>query len=147
VNFDSRQHVQFVQFRQQLFRLVTKLARFARDVDFEQDGHCLARLVGALGNFRCQVRAVHALDHLEQFHGVAHLVRLQMADELPAGLAGTQRDFRLRLLNFVFAKQKLAAVHRRPDGFRRMCLGNRQQRDGSHITSSPVARCGNALMN
>ncbi len=82
---------------------------------------------------------------LKQFHRVANLVRLQMADEMPARLAGAQRNFRLGFLNLVFAEQKLSGFDRLADGFRRMRFGHGQQRDACGIATGPFTRGGDAL--
>jgi len=42
MNFNSWQGVEFLEFRQQLLRLAAELARFARNVHFNQTGILLA---------------------------------------------------------------------------------------------------------
>ena len=88
VDLDAREGVQLIQFGEELLGLVAELAGFAGEIDFQENGHGLGRLLGALGDLARDGEAIHALDELEEFNGIADLVGLEVADELPAGLAG-----------------------------------------------------------
>ena len=61
--------------------------------------------------------------------------------------ARAQRNFRLRLLDFVFAEKQLPATRRLANRLRRMRLGNRQQRDGIRRAPGAFARGANPLLN
>ena len=70
-----------------------------------------------------------------------------MADEMPAQLAGAQRNFRLRLLHLIFAEQHQAEFAGGADDFRRLRFGDGQQRDGIRLAVAAVARGANPLLN
>ena len=80
------------------------------------------------------------MDDVENFSRLLRFVGLQMPDHLPAQSAGAKRNFRLRLLHFVFAKQRQAEPGRFIHNFRRLAFCHREQGNRVHIACGAPAR-------
>ena len=145
VNFELLQRINLLEFRQQSLRRITKLAGFARNVHFEEDGHGLGGLGGAFIDFRCQRQTVHALDHGEEMDGVAAFVGLQVADHMPAQLAGALADFDFGFLHAIFAEESNTEVGGGADGFGRLAFADGLEGDGFGQATGALAGSGEAL--
>src|SRR6266699_4389605 len=128
-DFQSPQRLQPPQLLQQWLGPIAELGAFAADVDFQEKGQGLGGLLRALVQFLGQVKAINTLDQLDQLHRVATLIGLQMSDHVPAQAAWAQRNFRLRLLHFVFTEERQAQCRRLAHDLRRLVLGHRKQSD------------------
>lgn len=92
------------------------------------------------------MQAVHSMQEIKQGDGVPAFVGLQVADEMPAQMAGTIGNLSLGFLHAIFAKEREAAI----GGF--VDYGGREffaHRDELHIlrrAPGAVAGGGDALL-
>ena len=77
--------------------------------------------------------------------GEPGLVRLQVADELPADGGGALRPFLHAFLHAILADGRESVAGGVFGGGRRMGLGHRQQLHSAGIPPRPVAGCGDLL--
>ena len=122
-------------------RLGGKHARFLRllsGIDLHQQSRPLAGPLELGGKSGGKLRPVEALDHVEQFDGVANLVRLQRADQmqLEIGMARLKRRiFRLRFLHAVLAEAALTELDRLLDDVLRHGLGHGDKLDCGFVAA------------
>jgi hypothetical protein len=77
------------------------------------------------------------VQELEKGQGVADLVLLEMADEVPPCAGGRQWDLRSRLLHAALAKQELPGFHGLSHRFRRVGFRNRDELDFIDRSAGP----------
>jgi hypothetical protein len=147
VDLKSREGIDLLQLCFQLVWPITKFARFARKIDLQKYRHRLRSLFGAFADFLRDVKAVHALNHFEQFHGIAAFIGLQMSNEMPAQLAGARGNFCFGLLDFVLTEQRETEPPRFTHNLGRLPFGYSEEHDGGRVAVRPLARGANALLN
>jgi hypothetical protein len=145
VDFDFAEGIDFGKVGEQLGGRVAELAGFAGDVYLDEDGHGFGGFAGPLVNFAGEVEAVHALDHFEEVDGVAAFVGLEMADHVPAQMAGALADFGPGFLHAVFAEESQAEAGGGAHGGRRLTFADGQERDGFGSATGSEAGGGDAL--
>ena len=95
----------------------------------EEDGQDLAQRGGGAIEVLEQLRAVHALDAVEELDGKSGLVRLEMPDEFPRDDGGRLRFLPGGLPHAVFADCPQAVARGIVGGGGGMGLGHREQFD------------------
>ena len=100
-------------------------------IDFPRQIHLHQQIDGSTGTpsrfveLRDQLRAVHRVNHVETFGGLASLVGLKMTDQMPADCrAGEGEHLRHAFLNLVLPEIDLAGVCRQADVVGAERLGN-----------------------
>jgi hypothetical protein len=85
------------------------------------------------------------VDRRERLPGLAGLVRLEVADEVPPdGFIGRCTDFRQGLLDAVLTEIALPGGMGLADGIQRKRLGNGDQADGGRVPAGRGRRGGDA---
>ena len=123
-----------------------RLLRLLSGVDLHQQSRALAGALELRGKRGGKLRPVEALDHVEQFDGVANLVRLQRADQMQLEIRMTRlkrRVFRLRFLHAVLAEAALTELDRLLDDVLGYGLGDGDKLD--RASSRPDARAAAAI--
>ena len=87
---------------------------------------------------------VDAVDQLEERESLAHLIRLQMPDEMPAQPTRQFRNLHERLLHAALPEEFLARLRNLADQSCGMGLGDRHKLHVGGITASPCGRRGDA---
>ncbi len=106
-----------------------ELGGVAAGVDLEENGQLLAGLGGGAIQEADELLAVHALHAVEVRGGELRLVRLQVADQLPAHLRRCGRAFVHALLHAIFPHGGQPVARGVFDGGGRVALGHGEQTD------------------
>ena len=126
------------------------LLRLLAGVDLHEKPRTLVRARHFLGERAGELGPVDRLDHIEQRDRLAHLVRLERADEmkLDAGMTLSQgRPLGLCLLHPVLAEDALTRVDRLLDHFGRHGLAHRHQPYRLGIAIGGAGREHNLLLD
>ncbi|MCK7488929.1 MAG: hypothetical protein MZU79_00755, partial [Anaerotruncus sp.] len=131
----------------------TALSLFAGDIDLEK----AIRLVSARRACRLrplrpppvdrrkQLRAINRVQNSHAAAQIAHLVGLQMSDQMPARAGTHRRGFAEPLLDPVLPEVPQPQLHRRPHGGGINTLTYADQRDRRRITTDPKGGCPDPL--
>ena len=129
VDFDFGERINFGKFGEDRFGVVAELARFARDVDFEENGNGFGEFVSLAIDFLGERETIDAFDHGEEMNGVAGFVGWEMADHVPAKASGAEWNFGFGFLDFVFAKERLAGIGGGGDGVGAVAFADGEELD------------------
>src|SRR5437870_4037417 len=132
---------------EQLFWLEPKLRCFSGHIYFQQHGVSLGLFLRPFVEFLRQRQAVNTFDHLEQGHGVAAFVGLQVADQMPAQMAGALLDFGFGLLHPALTEDGLSKHGSGANSLRGLPLAHCHYEDGTRVASGAPASSLNPLVN
>ena len=137
-----------IHLHKQLIQILTVNAGFgllAGKVDLHENVLYLAKLRRSLVDLLRQAQRIHRMNQIELTDGVPHLVRLQMADQMPFHLA--LQIFRLvqSLLHTVLSNVHNAGINGFPHCLYGMVLrhGNQFHRSLHRHMDAPYTRCRN----
>ena len=99
------------------------LLGLAAAVDLDEDVHGPAGRGGALVDLPAECERIHGLDEVEDLDRPLDLVRLEVADEMPADAAADRGEDLRRLLDVIFADGPDARVDRFEDLAGGLCFG------------------------
>jgi hypothetical protein len=132
----------------QLLLARAALGRLAREVYLHEHVEARARLLFAEAfETPDEFGRVNRVDEVEEFDGAARLVRLEVADEMPAHArprGGQRLDLPLGLLHAVLAEVRGAGRGRGPDERGRVRLADGDERDLFRATPGPARGPGDA---
>ena len=131
LHLQARQSEEFLDPTLQIPRGKTVLGPLPRDIDLQQHLGEKSLLTRDPVDVPRKIGRVDAMDELKMRQRLAHLVRLEMSDEVPPEFCRQQRDLRQGLLNAVFTEKQLPRLHGLADPFSGMRFGDGYQVDGA----------------
>ena len=93
------------------------------------------------------MQAIHSVQEIKQGDGVSAFVGLEVADEMPAQIAGTIRNLSLGFLHAIFAKESDATIGGFVDDGGREFFTHRDELHILRRASGAVAGGCNAFLN
>ena len=93
------------------------------------------------------MQAIHSVQEIKQGDGVSAFVGLEVADEMPAQIAGTIRNLSLGFLYAIFAKERDATIGGFVDDGGREFFTHRDELHILRRASGAVAGGCNAFLN
>ena len=120
---------------------------FAGDVDLQEDLGTRAGLTGGGLEDVKEFGGVNRMDGLEETDGVAGLIALEVADEMPMGGRGTERDLPSGFLNLILAEEDHAGVNGVADDLGTMGLRDGDQSDLGGVAVGALGGGGDACEN
>ena len=124
------------------------LGRLAGQIDLDQQLESAARRRGASSSFATSRAIVHRMDRVETRAGLPRLVRLQVADQVPAeGRSAVRVHLLERFLDLVLAEVDLAGVGGGADVVGGEGLGDGDEADGGGVASGPAGGARDAIAN